>query len=335
LRLYVIITAKIVKMGCTGCNGGCNDCGGLECGTGAAGLDGLNAFTETTANFTVPAIFSSVAISVSALGQSTGLWAQVGQVIFIVGAGYYKVVSATTVLITATNLGYAGNAAAITVISLGAGVGPAGIEGTAGSAGSAGTDGVTIMFQNIGISSPATIGSGFTAAVFSNAPITIPANTLLTVGDMLRIEITFLNDHDNYGAATIPPSTIFNGEITFGGSQVWEGLIGTANSVNMFTGRLLTLDLIVSATNTLSMRLVDSNNLFGDRSIQQALSMTFGSIYGSHYIPPVDSGGIAIGAITPTLTNSNDIVVNLKNSTNNATHIASVTSMLVTKFLKS
>ena len=88
-------------MACTGCNGGCNDCGGLECGTGAAGLDGLNSFTTTTATFLQPAFGDpAVSVAVSALGQSTGLWGQVGQWIFIEGAGFFKIVTSTTTLLT-------------------------------------------------------------------------------------------------------------------------------------------------------------------------------------------------------------------------------------------
>jgi len=140
-------------MSCSSNCGTCNDCcGGLTLPDGPAGVDGQNAYTVTTANFTVPNVGANVSIAVSALGQSTGLWAQVGQIIYIQGAGYYEVVSATATVIVAENLGYTGNAAPTTVIALGAGVSPGGVrglQGATGNSGSSGTNGSLILFKRL------------------------------------------------------------------------------------------------------------------------------------------------------------------------------------------
>lgn len=321
-----------------GCNNGCVDCGGLECGTGPAGLDGQNAFTVTTGTFLQPAFGDpAITINVSALGQSTGLWAGVGQWIFIVGAGFFKVVTSTTTILTVIvpsatiqtyNYTLAANGA---TIAIGSGVSPAGVEG-AGTNGTSGVDGTSILFQNISVSSCATIGTGYTAAVFSNAPITVPANTLLTVGDMLRLDVTFQSDTE-LNVAGMPANTTFSAEILFGGSRVWEGFIGSGLSSNMNTGRILSIDLIVTATNTLSSRVNKVHSIYGNRTNQTAV--TIGSTYYAAFATPAqDSTGASISPITPTLSNSNAIVVNLKNSTGTSTHLASVTSIVVTKYKK-
>jgi hypothetical protein len=93
---------------------------------GSQGDDGSNAFTVTTGFFTMPAISSTVNVSVADTA-----WMAVGQVVYIETAGYFLVdtiVSALTV--TLENLGYTGNAAPTTVISTGQKVSPAGLTGT-------------------------------------------------------------------------------------------------------------------------------------------------------------------------------------------------------------
>ncbi len=64
--------------------------------------DGVNAFTQTTADFTVPAVLANVTISVA---NST--WMGIGQTIFIVDAGAFQVVSkGSTTSVTLTYLNY-------------------------------------------------------------------------------------------------------------------------------------------------------------------------------------------------------------------------------------
>ena len=166
----------------TGC-GGCNDCGGVELPDGPAGIDGKNSFTVTTGAFNVPAIGADRTINVSAIGQATGTWAVAGQTIFIEGAGYYEVVSSTHTTITATNLGTTGNAAPASLIALGKGVSPAGVPGVDG------VDGTSIIH----ISYPITpVNSASFAAI--GPAVTLPANTFLTAGDMIKVCFVVVGD---------------------------------------------------------------------------------------------------------------------------------------------
>lgn len=181
-----------------GCNGGCSGgCGNLECGTGPAGLDGQNAYTVTTANFLQPsAINTPVTVNVSALGQLSGLWAQVGQTIFIEGGGYYEVTAATATTITlqipdAETLTY--NHAIVAgagSVSFPAGVSPAGIPGPQGPTGSSttGADGTTQLVSLWGAT--AASGTSFSSLhSVVNLPSSGAAPLWPTVGSVLRIHV--------------------------------------------------------------------------------------------------------------------------------------------------
>jgi len=100
---------------------------------GADGENGKDAFTETTATFTVPAVNSSVVIPVL---DTYSVVADL--IIYIESAGYYSVESASTTgdpTITAINLGYPENAAPTTSITSDKLVVTAGIRGAAGTNG--------------------------------------------------------------------------------------------------------------------------------------------------------------------------------------------------------
>lgn len=177
------------------CTNGCSDCGGLTCGEGAAGLNGLNAYTETTADFTQPSVSSNVTINVSALGQLTGLWAKVGQKIFVEGGGYYTVVSSTSTTIVATNTGETGNASPAATVSFPAGVSPAGVAGVAGAAGSNGsngsngTDGTTVL--EVDLTEYEEDQNTFGTVTKST---TLAADTWETVDDIVELEMMFVSE---------------------------------------------------------------------------------------------------------------------------------------------
>jgi hypothetical protein len=116
-------------------------------------IDGYNAFTITTAAFTMPAEGAGVTIQVSNAGQYTGKWASPGQLIFISSnllvSGYFAVVSSTNTSINVINVentttqAYTQNAAPGTIFPIGCKVSPAGIQGPVGTSGSAGATGPT------------------------------------------------------------------------------------------------------------------------------------------------------------------------------------------------
>jgi hypothetical protein len=97
---------------------------------GADGAPGVNAFTFTTANFTVPAINSNVTIAVANTS-----WMALGQNLFISDGttqGNFQVVtvlSSTSVIVKF--LGYPGDGAPGAAVVSGATVSPAGLKGAA------------------------------------------------------------------------------------------------------------------------------------------------------------------------------------------------------------
>lgn len=114
-------------------------------------IDGENAFTITTAAFTMPAESGGVTIQVSDVGQFTGKWAAPSQIIYIssgvLTSGYFAVVSSNSTSINVINIkntstgAYTQNAAPGTVFNIGSKVSPAGIQGPAGTSGSSGSPG--------------------------------------------------------------------------------------------------------------------------------------------------------------------------------------------------
>lgn len=110
---------------------------GLPGTNGTNGTDGVSSFTTTTASFTMPAVSSTVSVSVGSTA-----WLSNGQAVYVETAGYFTVSSitdATTVVLN--NLGYTGNASPTTVIVVGRQVSASGLRGQDGGAtGSAGGD---------------------------------------------------------------------------------------------------------------------------------------------------------------------------------------------------
>lgn len=110
---------------------------GLPGTNGTNGTDGVSSFTTTTASFTMPAVSSTVSVSVGSTA-----WLSNGQAVYVETAGYFTVSSitdATTVVLN--NLGYTGNASPTTLIVVGRQVSASGLRGLDGGAtGTAGGD---------------------------------------------------------------------------------------------------------------------------------------------------------------------------------------------------
>jgi hypothetical protein len=239
-------------MACDNCSNGCSSCGNLEVGTGPAGLDGQNAYTVTTEDFTQPAVGGTVTVDVSALGQLTGLWAKVGQVIFIEGGGYYEVVSSTTTSIVAENLGYSGNASPTATVSSPAGVSPAGLigpTGSAGAAGAAGANGTTILFKRL--SGTPNISTSYANLLAGTNGVT--ANRWQNVGDTVRVSFMGIGAATSGSTAPIiggaaGDRTEYDYRITVGGvacAQILGGsMITPLSSIVAQNGLMATIDLI-------------------------------------------------------------------------------------------
>lgn len=201
---------------CTCASG--NNCGGLTCGEGAAGLNGLNAFTLTTGTFLQPAFGDpAITINVSALGQYTGTWAGVGQWIFIEGAGLFQVVTSSATVITAIvpssviqayNYSIASNGS---TIAIGSKVSPAGVVGATGATGASGSNGTSVLAYEL--NSPTQNSTSYTSLAGTHV---IPANTWEELGDTVRIKAFF---HGEPGGTSTNKYN-YNFKITIGSVDV-------------------------------------------------------------------------------------------------------------------
>lgn len=93
--------------------------------TGAAGSDGLSAFTTVSVAGVMPAVSANVTLSTSTNPSAFSI----GQAAYVQGSGYFVVVSFTTTSITLQNSGSVGNAAPATVIALNSKISSAGPVG--------------------------------------------------------------------------------------------------------------------------------------------------------------------------------------------------------------
>lgn len=93
--------------------------------TGAAGQ---SAYTNTTANFTQPAVNTSVSVLVA-----QGSWIVTGAIVFLETGGYYQVITPGASSIILKNLGYSGNATVDTSIPTNRKITAAGAVGATGS----------------------------------------------------------------------------------------------------------------------------------------------------------------------------------------------------------
>lgn len=147
---------------------------------GADGAAGANAFTLTTAQFTMPA--EGATVSVSVLDTS---WMGATQILYVTTAGYMKVSSitnsTTVVLLNPENTAgglYAENAAPATAIPTSSKVSPAGIQGPSGTlSGAAGGD-LEGTFPNPDLEITTTKGD----IIVNNNGAVAPRNTRLAAG---------------------------------------------------------------------------------------------------------------------------------------------------------
>jgi len=97
------------------------------------GIDGTNSFGTITTGFTQPSIASIVTVGLSQTPSGGQQWPVEGQVVFIAGAGYYRVNFAPVGdSVTLMFLGWPNSATTGTVIPSGRKIGPAGERGPAG-----------------------------------------------------------------------------------------------------------------------------------------------------------------------------------------------------------
>jgi hypothetical protein len=182
-------------------------------GTGG-GSPGQNAFSTTSANFTVPAVSATVPVTMA----STSWLGGAGYTVFIAGAGYYAVSSITDAThAVLTNLGYlATNAAPGTVINSGAMVTPGGIAGPS----SVGTPGANAY--------DATTASFTVPAISTSVPVAIGNTAWLTVG-----QVVVIAGAGSYSVAGITSATVFSAtNLNYSGNATVGAVIGSGAHVS-------------------------------------------------------------------------------------------------------
>ena len=293
-------------MSCSeGCTGGC---GSLECGEGAAGLNGLNSFTVTTGDFVQPDLGDpAITINVSALGQATGIWAQVGQRIFIEGAGYFTVTASTPTTISVTVPNAVTEtfnhtlAASGATVSFPKGVSSGGIEGLAGTGtpGAAGQDGTTQLVSLWGAT--AASGTSFSALhSVVNLPSSGAAPLWPTIGSVLRIHLASVmstvsgNDLTNHWrgevqivldgvSLTVPVSSPYLS------SRTYSPMNGMAATIDVSAISLSPLELVVDVRSyQTGLGSYDGTNGYAIANASSSVRAIFGNAFASGYTSGVD-----------------------------------------------
>jgi len=148
---------------------------------GPPGPAGTTVATTTAANYTQPAVNSTVGITLAGVGGVSP-----GLVLYINGGGYYTVVSVAGSVATCQNLGYPINVAPGTVVNSGANVGASGPIGPTGVAGPAGSVGPT---GPAGTNAVTLTSAGFTVPpVGSTVVVTVSDASWVVPGQMVWID---------------------------------------------------------------------------------------------------------------------------------------------------
>jgi hypothetical protein len=196
------------------------------------GTTGQNAYTQTTASFTVPPVGSTVSV---AMGTTSWLGGN-GYYVFITGAGYYAVNSITDGFnAVLTNAGSPSNAPPGTVVPTSSQVAASGAPGATGASGAglAAYDALAASFTMPAVSGTVTITIGNTAWLSANQIIYIATAGYLQVSAIssaTQVLITNLNYPGNATAGAVIAS---GSKVSPGGLQGPQGAGGPG--LNAFT----------------------------------------------------------------------------------------------------
>lgn len=222
---------------------------------GSAGTGGVDAFTVTTSNFTVPAINSNVNVDV--LQDS---WMAIGQIVFIESAGYYQVVtpiSGTTV--TLKNIGVSTNAVPTTIITFGKKVSPSGVAGMSPSI--TASNGLTLTGTNIELGgtliSDTAIDGAFNLLLGSNTPLSI-FESLTTSSNFLRTT----SGNDQSTISTAPTQAFIQYQGLVSNHQVTSSVDDTSVFLQWTDQSFINSSLIIDSAGVAINTVVGGSNVY-------------------------------------------------------------------------
>lgn len=239
----------------------CSDCDDVAVNT--PGSAGVNAYTTTTADFTIPAIGATVNISVG-----TNVWMGVGQKIFVSDGTYvgtFEVQSFTgSTGVTAEFMGYTDDSSPTDVIASGAKVSPSGVQRL--------LSGITTFTDNSGGTASDTIAVGV-GKYFITVPLTSLATGLstsaidiltnLVVGHAFKLlSFDWVTTIVGAGAGA---SQTFNLEINttnVTGGSLNPTLASTASIGGVTAGSAITANNTGSASDTISIEMAAGGTVF-------------------------------------------------------------------------
>jgi hypothetical protein len=282
--------------------------GGLIGATGSGGA-GKNAFTNLAANFTQPAVNSTVSINVG-----TTAWMAVGQVIFVQGGGYYSVSSITDLTdAVVTNLGYTGNAAPATTVTSGSTVAvtPGGLAGAAGTSAYTVT---TASFTQPTTGSTVTVTVGNTSWMAQGQNVFIPGAGYYSVSTVTDSTHVVLINSGTSGNSTAGNSIPGGSQVSPAGSTGPTGATGPQGipgssgnpqeslgaHIESPTAKTYCLDLAASSTYTIKA----FKCILGAGSCTLALVQNGSNVSGA--------GAIAVSTTLSSITLSQAVALNDK-----------------------
>lgn len=227
---------------------------------GTDGADGVNAFTVTTADFTVPAIGNSVIVIVA---DST--WATFGQNVYVQGAGYFQVTGKpSSTSLTLTYLDYVGNASTGNNIVTGAQISPSGTQPNVVA------DLPDPITNNTTGTSSSTMAAGAGCLTLSFSiqldSMTTAAADLLTnyvVGYAFKIlSVSFAATTISTGVAASQTLNLEIGTTNVTGGIVTITLAGTDTLGELTPGTAITAGNVGTATDTISIEVAAGGTVF-------------------------------------------------------------------------
>lgn len=251
---------------------------------GTNGTNGTNSYSVTTQSFTVPAVSSSVFLTVN-----NASWVAPGQAIYIQGAGYYTASASSPVSITATNLGLVGNASPGTVIATGQIISPSGQAGAAGGLSGAAGGRLTGTYPN-----PTLALTGVTAGTWTK--LTVVTDGTVTAG-------TVLSSTD---IPNLPASIITTGQIpiTYGGT----GKNSSTQAFNALSPVIFKGDIIAfDGSNCVRLPVgADGSSLIADSTQADGIKWGAAPVYAQPALEVTEVGS------TPYTMTSVDVIIGVK-----------------------